>query len=164
MDEVKLRSIKNSVEENSKVIERIVDQIISRYARDLDLFVEEIKETLQNKNQLTDEELENITIKLPVFMYFAASGLEKLGIEGDNAKAYRLQIFNDAYLLAEGTIQDKTKVAELKTFSEHLIEVSFGRAYKKLRVQLDMAEHLFSGIKKVLSKRMQETELSKKEY
>lgn len=164
MDETRMRSVKIEVENNSKVIDRMVDQIVSKYNRDLNQFIQSVREQLDRKDLLSDEELENIAVKLPLFMYFAASGLESLGIEGDSAKAVKLDVFNQKYLKATGTIQDKTKAAELDTFNETFVEIAFNRAYKTLRIQLDMAEHLFSGIKKVLSKRMQEFELSKKEY
>ena len=158
----KLRTIKQQVEQSSVIVEQIVDQIVAKYNRDLDDLMIEVKGKLDLKNDLSDEELEAITLKLPVFMYFSAGGIETLGVECDTAKAVKASIFNKKYLDYEGTIQDKTKNAELLTLNEAIIEVAFQRAYKRLKVQLDMAEHVFSGVRKVLSKRIGETELSRR--
>jgi uncharacterized membrane protein len=156
----RLRTLKNEVERNAQVIEGIVEQIVRRYNRDLEELVIEVKAMLDKKGNLTDEELELITVKLPVFMYFAAGGVEVLGVESDSAKALKLAAYNQKYLTSEGTIQDKTKEAELKTLDESIIDVAFSRAYKQLKTQLEMAEHIFSGVKKVLSKRLQEAGLT----
>jgi hypothetical protein len=112
---------------------------------------------------MSDDELEASVMKIPVFLYFAVGGLESLGIEGDTAKAHKIEVFNKAYADVEGTIQDKTKHAELNSFPEYLIEVAYARAYKKLKSQIDAAEHVFSGAKKVLSKRMMEIELTSRD-
>lgn len=156
----KLRTLKNSVEEQSAVIEQIVEQIVGRYNRDLEALLSDVKVMLDKKGDLTDAELESITLKLPVYMYFSAGGLEMLGIEGDTAKAVKMSIYNQKYLLSEGTIQDKTKSAEIQTLNEAIIETAFIRAYKKLKIQIEMAEHIFSGVRKVLSKRIAESGLS----
>lgn len=148
------------MESNSAVIDSIVSQILTKYKRELDELMVEVKGQLDKKNNLTDEELDLITLKLPVYMYFAAGGLEVLGIECDAAKAIKASIFNQKYLAADGTIQDKTKSAENATLDEAIIEVAFSRAYRQLKVQIEMSEHVFSGIRKVLSKRMQEAGLS----
>lgn len=158
--QTKVRTLKKRVEENSETLERVVESIISKYNRDLDRFIERMKSLLDRGDMLDDIELEKSILKIPVYMYWASGGLESLGIEGDTAKAHKLEVFNQAYIEVEGTIQDKTKHAELQTFPEYLIEVAYSRAYKKLKTQIEMAEHIFSGAKKVLSKRMMEMELT----
>jgi hypothetical protein len=155
----KVRTVRRKVEENSETLDRIVNSIISKYNRDLDDFIVKTKTMIDRKDDLTDSEVEKLVLKLPIFMYFASGGLESLGIEGDTAKAVKLEVFNNAYIDVHGTIQDKTKYAELKTFSEQLVEVAYSRAYKKLKTQMEMAESIFSGAKKVMSKRMLEMEL-----
>lgn len=152
----KMRSVKAKVEENSGLIDKMVDSIVHKYNRDLHEFMEKVVTLLKKPDRLTTDELEDIVMKIPVFMYFSSTGLETLGIEGDAAKAVKMEIFNKHYNEIEGTIEDKKKHAELKTFSEYYVEVAFSRAYKKLKVQLDMAAHVFSGAKKVLSRRMEE--------
>lgn len=162
-EEIKLRQIKARVEASSQTIDRLVDSIVSRYNRDLDEEVEKVKEALAQKDKLSDEEVENLVMKIPVFMYFSANGVETLGIESDMAKAVKLEVYNEKYMRAEGTINDKKAEAENMTLHEQMIEVAFSRAYKKLKLKLDMAEAVFSGAKKVLSKRMQDIDLANRD-
>lgn len=159
-DESRLRQIKARVEENSQTLDRLVDSIVSKYNRDLDEEIEKVKELLSEKDKLSDEQVENMVMRIPVFMYFATNGLESLGIESDMAKAVKLEVYNDKYVRAEGTIKDKQAEAETLSINEAMIEVAFTRAYKKLKTKIEMAEHVFSGAKKVLGKRMQDVEIS----
>jgi hypothetical protein len=159
--ESRIRTRKLVVEENSATVERIVESLVLKYSRDLDDYIRNIKKMLERRDNMSDDEIENAVLKVPVFLYFASSGLESLGIEGDNALAVKKQAFNDIYIETEGTIQDKTKTAELATFPEYLLEVAYNRAYKRLKTQIEMAEHVFSGLKKVLSKRMMEFDVAK---
>lgn len=155
----KVRTLRQKVDDHAGTLEKIVDAIITKYNRDLNEYIERMKDLLSRSEDLTDSEIERSVLRIPLFMYFASTGLESLGIEGDSAKAIKMQVFNEAYSAVEGTIQDKTKHAELQTFPEYLIEVAYTRAYKKLKTQIEMAEHIFSGAKKVLSKRMLDIEI-----
>lgn len=162
-DEGKLRSLRREVEKNADIINRIVDTIIGKYVTELNKVIEDARNLIENKDRLTDTEIEDLVLRIPVYLYFAAEGLETLGVEGDNAKAIKSEAYNEAYLVAEGTIKDKEAAAELQTFSEQMIETAYTRAYKKLKAQIEKAEHVFSGAKKVLSKRMQEWEIARTE-
>lgn len=163
LDVNNLRTIKTRVEAYSRDIDSLVETLVRKYAKDLDDFIDETKSLLDEREDLTDADIEKIVLKVPIFLYYAGSGLETLGIESDQAKAVKLDVFNDAYLKAAGTIQDKTKRAELETMSEYVVEIAFQRAYKKLKTKVEMAVHVFSGAKKVLSKRMQDIDISKNE-
>lgn len=161
IEEGRIRSVKAKVEENSAVLDRLVDALVVKYNSELHEFITRCRRLLKTEDEVSNQDIEAMVLKIPIYMYFAISGLESLGIEGDNAKAIKMEAFNQAYLDAQGTIQDKTKEAELQTFSEHLVDIAFNRAYKKLKSQLEVAEAVFSGAKKVLSKRMLEYEINK---
>jgi hypothetical protein len=163
--ERKLRSRKIEVEQNSAKIEQIVDQLVSKYNRDLDDFMNKVKDLLSEADrkgsEISTTDIENITLRVPLYMYFAANGLETLGIQGDNAKAARMEVFNEIYLDASGTIQDKTHTAEQETFAEYLLEIAFTRAYKKLKTKLEMAEQMCQASRKVLQKRISEMDITR---
>lgn len=163
----KLRTLKRRVETNSKEVDRLVEMIVTKYNKDLDDFIRQMRDLVHDRDKrqrdLTDVEIEIMCLKIPLFMYFAASGLETLGVEGDSAKAVKLEVFNAKYLNYEGTIKDKEKYAELETMNEYVVEIAYTRAYKKLKTQIEMAEHLFSGAKKILSKRMLEIQIANNE-
>lgn len=159
--ENRLRSIRHGVEEKSVTVERIVDNIVTKYSHELDAEIDNIKTLLDNSQRLSDGEIESIVMRLPIFMYYGVNGLENLGVESDMAKAVKAEVYNDKYLETDGTIPERTHQAELNTMNEQMISVAFSRAYKKLKSKIDQAENVFSGAKKVLTKRMQDIELQK---
>jgi hypothetical protein len=163
-----VRSALSGVEEQSVLIKQITDEVVGRYSRELDEFVTNIKGLLDRIRQgtvvnISDRQLELNTIKLPVLMYFAGNGLEQLGCEGDVAKARRLEEFNNILMRVDGTIPHRQAVAENSIFYQAMAETIYIRAYKQLKSKMDMADRLFSALKKVLSKRMLELELSGRE-
>lgn len=161
-DESKLRSIKFKIEENSQEVNKIVDSIVNKYGQQLDDEINKIKDTLDNADTISDTEVENLVMRLPIFMYYSANGIETLGVESDMAKAVKAEVYNEKYMVSEGsTIKDKQAETENMIINESMMEVAFSRAYKKLKTKLDQAEHVFSGAKKVLSKRMQDVELTR---
>lgn len=160
-EESKMRQVKAKVELNSVTLERLVQNIVLKYNRELTEEVDKVKALLDKKDTLTDSEVENLVMRIPVFMYYASSGLETLGIESDMAKAVKIEVYNNKYIDADGTIKDKEARATNQTFNEHMIEVAFARSYKMLKIQIEMAEAIFSGAKKVLSKRMMEMNMNK---
>lgn len=166
--ETKARAIKRYIEQNSELIKRLVDEIVIRYSRDLDDFVELVGRLLEDIKQgrireYSDISLEMQTIKLPVLMYFASNGLEDLGAESDIAKANRMERYNEVYVELTGTIPEREAGAGLNTLYEAMMEAVYLRAYKKLKAKIDMADKLFSALKKVLSKRIVEMDISRRE-
>lgn len=162
-DKIKVRTIKNKIEQDSGIIENIVDQLVAKYNADLDNFMAEIKGLIDSRDDLTDFELEKIALKVPVYMYFSVSGVENLGIQYDNAKARRQSEYNTYYMDEEGTIKDKQAAAELKVIPEQVMEIAFQRAYKKLKAKIDTCEQLCLSIRKIIGKRTQDLTINKYE-
>lgn len=158
-----LEKVMGRVIDDSKIINEIVNKIEERYAKDLNDFMLKVEQLLKRERELTDGELEEIVLKIPVFLYFAVQGLETLGVESDMAKAVKEEIAAEVFLKAEGTIPDKTKTAEMATQKEHIIAAAFARAYRKLKMLIDKAELLFSGASKIHQKRITELSIRAKE-
>lgn len=161
--EDKLRSLMDGVVKDGEIINRIVNRIGERYTQDLDKFMISVEAILKGEREITDVELEEIILKIPAYLYFAVQGLETLGVESDVAKAAKAEIFAEIFLKADGTIPDKTKIAERHTQEEQIIEIAFARAYKKLKTMVDKAELLFSGANKIYQKRVTEMNIKSRE-
>ena len=161
----KIRTLKNKVEKNSEVIKDVVDSIVAKYLRELDNIMVDTRNLIEQlgDDKMSDEDLERITLQLPIYYYFACGGLEDLGVESENASAVKEEIYNEVYLKIEGTIQDKTHAAELETFEERMVEVAYNRAYKKLKIKLDGIDKMFSAAKKIISKRMKDRDIENRE-
>lgn len=163
INQEKVREVNRRVQKHAAILNQFVDSLVNRYLQDLSAYIDKVKVMIERDSDLTDIELEQMTLRIPVYLYYASGGLEKLGVEGESAKAVRMEVFNTIYVELRGTIQDKTKGAELATFPEYLVEVAFARAYKKLKLQIEMAEHIFTGVRRVLAKRITDIEVGKLE-
>lgn len=161
-DLIKMRSLKVGVENDASRLEDIVDALTQQYIKDLDNFIATIKTAVESK-QLSDEEVENIALKIPVYMYFATEGVENIGLALDSSKMTKQQRYNEMFDLAQGTIQDKKTQAELQAMPEYYMEIVFSRAYKRLKSKLDVCEHLCLSIRKIIGKRTQDLFIASQE-
>lgn len=159
----KIKNIKLHVEDNSKTINDIVEEIINPYCGALDKYVKFIADCLKDgDNPVTTSELEDFCMNLSTYIYFAGGMCEQLGIKDDISKAVYRETYNTARDNREhGTVADKNSYAELEAQQEQLTNICYSRAYKTMKAKVENAQELLSSCKKVLSHRMQEIELTK---
>lgn len=162
-DQKAIKNIAKRVEDNSRQIDDIVNGIISPYCKDLDKYVEFIRDVLKDgENPPTDRELEDFCMNLSTQIYFAGGLVEQLGIRDDISKAVYKEMYHSSRASIEkGTIDDKNSLAELESQQEQIVNVCYNRAYKTVKAKVENAQELLSSCKKVLSRRMQEIELTK---
>ena len=158
----KIKEIKLHVEDNSKTVDDIVNEIINPYCKSLDEYVTFISECLKDgENPPTTDELEDFCMNLSTRIYFAGGMCEQLGIRDDISKAVYKEMYHSSRASIEkGTIADKDSLAELSSQEEYIVNVCYTRAYKTLKSKVDNAQELLSSCKKCLSHRMQEMELT----
>ena len=71
-----------------------------------------------------------------------------------------MELYNNIHQRTKGTIADKQAASEAATLEEEIVFRAYQRAYKRIRQKLEAAYELLSSIKKVISRRMGEQELS----
>lgn len=157
-----IKSIQLHVEDNSKIIDDIVESILSPYTKDLDAYVLFIKDCLNDgQNPPTDGELEDFCMNLSTYIYFAGGLQEQLGIRDDISKAVWKEMYNTRRnQTSHGTVADKDSIAELASQQEQLTNICYSRAYKICKSKVENAQELLQSCKKVLSRRMQEQQLT----
>lgn len=160
IDEVE--KIRLHVEDNSKSIDNIVQSIINPYCKDLDKYIAFIRECLSDgQNPPTDVELEDWCLNLSTYIYFAGGMCEQLGVRDDISKAVWKEMYHSKRSkLEHGTVADKDSQAELASQQEQLTNICYNRAYRIMKSKVENAQELMSSCKKVLSRRMQEMELT----
>ena len=158
----KINEIKLHVENNSKQMDDIVNDIIVTYVDDLDKYVEHIDKRLCEKNNPpTDAELETFCLNLSTLIYFAGGMCEQLGLRSSIASAVYKEMYNTSRdNLTSGTIADKNALAELQAQQEQLVDIAYKSAYKIVKSKVDNAQELLSSCKKAISRRMQEQQLT----
>lgn len=154
--------VRKRVEKNSAVLTDIVNEITEPYSKDLDNYVKFISTVLADgTNPPTDEELEDMCLNLSTKIYFLSGACEQLGLKDDMSKAIKNEIYNMKRDEINGTIADKDAYAELESQQEQITNVCYSRAYKTIKAKLENAQELLQSVKKVMSRRITELELSK---
>lgn len=158
----KIAEIQDKVEESSSVVDKIVDDIVRPYTKDLDKYISFIRDCLKDgENPPTTAELDDFVLNLGTFIYFASGACEHLGIRDDISKAVYKEIYHSKRNeLSHGTVADKDSIAELESLQEQITNATYNRAYKIMKAKVENAQELLSSCKKVLSHRIQEMNLT----
>ena len=153
----------NKVESDSEKLEEIVDGITKEYTKDLDEYVDFIREIFEDEdNPPTNKELDVFCMNLSMYIYYASGMQERLGLKDDIAKAvYKEMYHTQRDSIEKGTVADKDSLAELASQQEYLTSVLYKRAYTVVKNKVSAAQGLLESIKKVISRRMQEYELTR---
>lgn len=161
MDKLSLRM--SNTDTISEEMQRYVDEIVTRWTSDLDIVMKEIREHI-NMGFIDDSTLQNIILTLANTLYFSLEGLEKVGIKEDVCRHIREEVFIDARKVATGTVKDRDGEALLACTNEDMIAIIYSRAYKTIKQKVDAGYEMLNSIKKVMSKRMTEDELSNSRF
>ena len=162
-NEDEVSEIREKVETHSEQIDKIVNDIIQPYCKDLDKYISFIRECLKDgENPPTDIELEDWCLNLSTYIYFAGGMCEQLGIRDDISRAVYKEMYHSVRASqSKGTVQDKDSLAELASQQEQIINVCYSRAYKAMKAKIENAQELMSSCKKALSRRLTEMELTR---
>lgn len=159
----KIADIRERVEHNSSEIQEIVDSIVEPYVKDLDNYVEFIRDVLKDgENPPTAQELDDFCMNLSVYIYYASGMQEQLGIKDDIARAVYKEMYHSSRdSIDKGTVADKDSLAELASQEEALISAAYKRAYNTVKAKVSAAQEIMGSVKKIISRRMAETELTR---
>lgn len=155
--------IQERVETNASEIDKLAQKIIQPYCKDLDKYVLFIRDCLKDgENPPTDDELDDFCLNLSTYLYFAGGLCEQLGIRDDMGKAiYKETYHASRAALDKGTVADKDSVAALQSQQEYIVSSAYTRAYKTLKSKVENGQELLQSIKKVISRRCLERELTR---
>lgn len=144
-------------------LQEIVDEIISPYCSELDAYVDFIKSILKDgENPPTAQELDDFCMNLSVYIYYASSMQERLGIKDDIARAIYKEMYHTCRdSIEKGTVADKDSLAELASQQEYLTSVCYKRAYQIVKAKVLSAQDILASCKKIISRRMAEFELTR---
>ena len=151
------------VDENAESMSNIVSMVVNPYCDELDNYIRFIKDCLHGGEQVpTNDELDDFCLNLSTLLYFASSSCEQLGIKDDISNAVYKDVYHRTRNAVEGgTVADKNSVAEIQSQAEHLVNICYSRAYRLMRSKIEAGQELLNSVKKVLSRRMSEFELTR---
>lgn len=163
LDISKLEQLDIRIKDNSEILKDLVIQVVNHYCEPLDKMMKNINEALRDiqEHPLSNEDLDTMSLQLSSCLYFAGEGVEYIGLKEDVAKAFKMEKFNSAFSKASGTINDKTSAAELNSQEEYIMHSIYECAYKECKHKLDAGNEMLQSIKKVMTRRMTEMQLSR---
>lgn len=146
----------NRIEGNSTPVEEAVNSIVDRHTKELTEIIHKIRSLLKDDTDiLTDQEIEDILLQLPIILYDITDDQEVVGLQADLASQIYKEAYNEAYKVARGTIGDKNSVAELQTMTHKLDGQIYDRAYKTIKQKVSLAIETLNAVKKVRDSRAQ---------
>lgn len=153
----------DKIEENSAELDNTIKDIIERYSGELDDYMSFVMGILRNDEQPpTDAELDDFALRLSSLIYFTSVGAEQMGIRDDLSSSAYKEAYNVARSMQKsGTVADKNAQAELDAMAEKVVSIVYSKAYRILKAKVDSAQEVLSSVKKVMSRRMTEAELSR---
>ena len=153
---------KERILDRSNVLEVAVNNIVDYHTKELTIHIQSIREMLKDETDiLSDQEIEDIMLRLPIILYDKTDDQEVVGLQSDIANQVYKEAYNEAYKLARGTVGDKTSVAELSTMQHKLDQIIFDRAYKIIKQKINMAIETLNAVKKVQAMRMERNNLDR---
>lgn len=162
----RLKKLIQEVKEESSVAVKFSNDLLEEYSKELDSAIREIEVIMDSIGEssiedIPDTQIEYYCVKIPALMYRAGVKLEEMGMMADISSSQKRREYNEAMLKASGTVQEKKARVEQLIEDKALVEVIYKRTYNSLRGKLDMAEKMYSGLKKALTKRISENDLDR---
>ena len=168
IDEEKVQELMNDTDSNVEYFNKVATETAIKYTELLDKLMRKIYSNVVNKDA-TDGQLEKYYLELTNTVYFMGDKLEQLNINGDMAKASEKEVYNNAYLANQvkdsekknkTTVAENQAVAEQESQYEAVVSSIYDHAYKMVKFKIDAAKDMINTLRKVISRRMQEQQLS----
>lgn len=161
-EEVKYDLGKTQKDQNTIDMEAIVHRIVDEKTKDVTSIIHKIRALLKDETtELSDLEIDDILLQLPIVLYDSMEEQEFIGLELDMANQVHKEAYSEAYKLARGTIPERQSIADLKTRAEQLEKILFDRSYKMIKQKFEMAIETLNAVKKVQAARQQRYDLNK---
>lgn len=158
-----------SVKQNADYLEKILDNVITAHTGALDQIMSEVYNDIIQADEPADAAVEKYFLKLSNCLYFLGERFEKLGLYEDLSDAACKEKYNKSYLDKKTTSEqlgNKSTVAELNSIAqesskyENAVNILYSKAYKIVKYKIDAANTMIATLSKILSKRMQDNQLS----
>lgn len=161
MDPTRMHEVADRVNGLSREVIEMADQIANNVCADLDDYMKGIDEILTNQEcPVSDYQLDDFILNLSSLLYLVSDAQENLGIKEDVSRAIQKEVYNRVREKAQGTVADKDTAAELQCQEEAITTIVYARAYKKVKLRVEAAAEMVNSVKKVMTRRIAEYEMS----
>ena len=144
-------------------MESVIRKIVHEKTKDVEYITNNIRSWSKDETtELSDIEIEDILLQLPIVLYNSIEEQEITGMQSDMANQIYKEAQSEAYRLARGTIADKNAIADLQTRSQQLEKIIYDRSYKIIKQKFDLALETLNAVKKVQAGRQQRLDLTRR--
>lgn len=171
---MKIDNVENyisDITEKVGILDNMLSDIIHEYSHSLDSIMLEIKSNILDIDNVPISQIETYFIKLSTEVYFMSSTVEKLGLFDSLSKAKAQETYNASYLkhqhsndgiigAKKPTVAEITAKAETDSLYDTTLSDVYSKAYKTIKNKISSAETMISTLSKILSHRMQESQLT----
>ena len=138
---------KNIALEHSTLITKPLDDLITYINK------------CQIEKELTNEEIQNFIIQLPLHIYSIISECELVGLKGDLAKIQKNVMYAKVFTELSGTVESRKNEAIFSTEQEQRATAICDSVYKIIEKKINMAYELLNSLKKVMNMRIAELQV-----
>lgn len=150
---------KKVLDDSSADCNEILNMLIKECSRDLDLYIDQIRDNFSNISIVDDETLDNIILNIPLLIYYTNVRLERLGLKDDLSTIERKRKFREFFNSLDDKIKNKSEriqISELNTIDSEILSDIYTRAYKTVKSNIDTAYELLASCKKIMSRRIEQ--------
>lgn len=139
----------------------IANTIFKTYTGDVN---ELIKGAMDNVDNLTNEDIRLLIIKLSLHSFSFGDVKEKAGLKAELSETLRKEAYAKAFNLSEGSVASKESQAIMKTSYENSVELIYNSVASLFKTKLDEIHRVVDALKTVLMSRMSEAKLTATMY
>lgn len=152
-------------------IESILTDTVSYYSADLDRVMDEIQKDIIEDEYPAINTIEKYFLELSNVLYFMCERSERLGVFDSISKSKAQETYNVKYLehqhstdgqvgAKKPTIAESQAVSESAALYDKTVNDIYNKAYRIVKNKVDAAETMVSTLSKILSHRMQESQMT----
>ena len=150
----------NKVENTSKNIQEMVDEILGDSLKELDDYIALVRKIFIESPEIIDGDLDKILLSIPTYTYYVLEIAQRLEMRKGISKEHASFAKNEAMLNATGTVADKTAKAENQTAEDRLVQIAYNAASALVKSKLDGAMAILDSAKKVQARKLAEMRLT----
>lgn len=166
-----VRAQMGDIERDSKVLIDIIDEVVAGYSNELDKVMQEVQNEILMVDCPAIMTIEKYFVKLSGVLYFMCERVEQVGVFDSISKSKAQETYNLKYLehqhsnegvvgAKKPTVAESQAIAETSSIYEKTVNDMYNKAYKIIKNKIDAAEMMVSTLSKILSHRMQESQMT----
>ncbi len=155
---MKLNEQVDTINAAAQSCEPILSSLIDDCCRDLDRYVDQIRDHFSDISKVDNLTLDNFILNIPILIYYVNAKVERLGLKSDLSSIERKRQLTEKMAEMDHlkNKSEKQILSELQTVDSVILDEICDRAYKIVKSKVDTAYEILASCKKIMSRRIEE--------